>query len=145
MNKIINEIKLDFDDVLIKPKRSKLNSRSEVSITRSFKFLNSNVANGYGEKFVNSTKYIRSLYPDTIIIAGNVVTPEMVEELLLRGGVDIVKVGIGSGGVCTTRLKTGGYFLLYKNAKILYQVWADKVYHRFYRSYRCYLSCSKSV
>jgi len=201
MSKIINEIKLDFDDVLIKPKRSKLSSRSEVSLARSFKFLHSNrmlscvpiiaanmdttgsllmadelikydcltclhkhysintlleyyknltynydhvfystginksdldklnntfstlkqhgvrfpnvcvdVANGYSEKFVKAIKHIRSLYPEIIIMAGNVVTPEMVEELLLHGGVDIVKVGIGSGSVCTTRLKTGvGY------------------------------------
>jgi len=200
MQKIINDIKLNFDDVLIKPKRSKLGSRAEVALLRSFKFLHStrslscvplvaanmdttgtfymanaliehncltcihkhysvedfisfftniefkdfvfystginksdidklnqicfglqnlgfpfpniciDVANGYSEKFVKSVKHIRSLYPDVIIMAGNVVTPEMVEELLLHGGVDIVKVGIGSGSVCTTRLKTGiGY------------------------------------
>lgn len=199
--KIINDIKLDFDNVLIRPKRSKLGSRAEVSLSRSFRFLHSNrviscvpifaanmdttgsfsmanelnkyecltclhkhysiddlfnfyknltqnydnvfystginksdidklnaifsklqthnlrypnicidVANGYSEKFVKSIKHIRSLYPDIVIMAGNVVTPEMVEELLLHGGVDIVKIGIGSGSVCTTRLKTGiGY------------------------------------
>lgn len=198
--KIINELKLNFDDVLIRPKRSKLGSRSEVTLTRQFNFLHSNrilscvpiiaanmdttgtfnmadellkhqcitclhkhysieqlieyfsnlkfldytfystginkydldkltivfdtlknqnqnlpnicidVANGYSEKFVKATKHIRSLYPEIIIMAGNVVTPEIVEELLLHGGVDIVKVGIGSGSVCTTRLKTGiGY------------------------------------
>jgi GMP reductase len=200
MQKIINDIKLNFDDVLIKPKRSKLGSRAEVTLSRSFKFLHStrtincvplvaanmdttgtfamanalmshscltcihkhysmesfisffkdakfrdlifystgisksdldklnqtcfslqnlglplpniciDVANGYSEKFVKNVKHIRSLYPEVIIMAGNVVTPEMVEELLLHGGVDIVKVGIGSGSVCTTRLKTGiGY------------------------------------
>jgi GMP reductase len=201
MQKIINDTKLNFDDVLIRPKRSKLGSRADVSLTRSFKFLHSSrslscvpliaanmdttgtfdmaiklsehncltclhkhysvdtfidyytkiahnkdhifystginkndidklnqvcfglqnlgcsfpnicidVANGYSERFVKTVKQIRSLYPDSIIMAGNVVTPEMVEELLLHGGVDIVKVGIGSGSVCTTRLKTGiGY------------------------------------
>ena len=41
MQKIINELKLDFDDVLIKPKRSTLSSRSEVSLHREFKFANS--------------------------------------------------------------------------------------------------------
>ena len=41
MQKIINEIKLDFDDVLIRPKRSKLTSRSEVDISRTFSFLHS--------------------------------------------------------------------------------------------------------
>ena len=40
-------------------------------------------------------------------MAGNVCTPEMVQELILHGGVDIVKVGIGPGSACTTRLKTG--------------------------------------
>jgi len=202
MQKIINETKLDFDDVLIRPKRSTLNSRSEVCISRIFNFkysprelisvpimvanmdtvgtlemgkilaknqaitclhkhyspahyvslytdpniVNKNlifysvgtshkdieklteifialtnhgvslpnicvdIANGYTEKFVKTVSHIRKLYPEIIIMAGNVVTPEMVEELIIHGKVDIVKVGIGSGSVCTTRLKTGvGY------------------------------------
>jgi len=198
MQKIINEIKLDFDDVLIRPKRSTLNSRSEVDIIRTFKFAHSSrklscvpimvanmdtvgtiamgkslsiqsgitclhkhydedvlinlfvkttdfiwystgtsakdicklervfntikisggylpnvcldVANGYTEHFVKTATHIRKLFPEIIIMAGNVVTPEMVEELIIHGKVDIVKVGIGSGSVCTTRLKTGvGY------------------------------------
>jgi len=198
MQKIINELKLDFDDVLIKPKRSALGSRSEVSLHRNFTFAHStrsldcipimvanmdttgtmgmaqvmekhhsitclhkhysidnlvnyfqnepkftffstgishedlnklnlvfakltelgkqtpnicvDVANGYSEKFVKTVRHIREQYPETIIMAGNVVTPEMVEELIFHGKVDIVKVGIGSGSVCTTRLKTGiGY------------------------------------
>jgi len=188
------DVKLDFDDVLIKPKRSNLSSRSQVSISRIFKFPHSDrelncvpiiaanmdttgsiemnkvlsgfdcltclhkhykserlkehfgfprqyafystgisefdieklgyvydklqkkpnlcidVANGYNEKFVSIIKRIRDWYPDIIIMAGNVVTPEMTEELIFHGGVDIVKIGIGSGSVCTTRLKTGiGY------------------------------------
>jgi len=206
VQKIINELKLDFDDVLIKPRRSNLSSRSEVGLIRDFKFLYSprllscvpimvanmdttgtmamadktiehncitclhkhysvedvvtyftsrkdksdlvfystgvshsdiqkltaimnglkinglktnnislpniciDVANGYHEKFVKNIRHIRDLYPEIIIMAGNVVTPEMVEELIIHGKVDIVKVGIGSGSVCTTRLKTGvGY------------------------------------
>lgn len=199
--KIIQDIKLDFDDVLIRPKRSSLISRSDVSLNRSFHFVHSgrtmdcvpiisanmdttgsigmakvlsqlgcltclhkhydtetligfftnndteskhcfistgitnsdieklkhvftqvqnnhkplpnvciDVANGYSESFVNVIKKIRSMYPEIIILAGNVVTPEMTEELIFHGGVDIVKIGIGSGSVCTTRLKTGiGY------------------------------------
>lgn len=198
--KIDPNIKLDFDNVLIKPKRSNLSSRSEVSLGRSFRFPYSNrqldcvpifaanmdttgsfnmakellkhdcntclhkhysqedlvrffasnnfhnhvfystgisktdinkliqtytelkhmgvdlpnlcidVANGYSEHFVKTCKHLRSLYPEIIIMAGNVVTPEMTEELIMHGNVDIVKVGIGSGSVCTTRLKTGiGY------------------------------------
>jgi GMP reductase len=206
MQKIINETKLDFDDVLIRPKRSTLKSRSDVGLIRSFKFAHSSrqlncvpimganmdtvgtismaqsfsslgsitclhkhysedtlvdvftkpteiilsadtdliwystgtskkdieklesvfkkikanggkypnvcldVANGYTEQFVKTAAYIRKLFPEIIIMAGNVVTPEMVEELIIHGKVDIVKVGIGSGSVCTTRLKTGvGY------------------------------------
>lgn len=202
MQKIINEIKLDFDDVLIRPKRSSLNSRSEVCIQREFKFkysprkllavpimvanmdtvgtfgmakslgiqssitclhkhyktdeyiafytdpniVNKNlafysigtstkdiekamdvfkqikqqnysvpnicldVANGYTEQFVKTAYRLRNLFSESIIMAGNVVTQEMTEELIMHGQVDIVKVGIGSGSVCTTRLKTGvGY------------------------------------
>jgi len=73
------------------------------------KFICIDVANGYSEHFVNFVKQTRKLYPSKVIIAGNVVTGEMVEELLLAGA-DIIKVGIGPGSVCTTRLKTGvGY------------------------------------
>ena len=73
------------------------------------KFICIDVANGYSEHFVEHVNRTREAYPDKIIMAGNVVTGEMVEELLL-GGADIVKVGIGPGSVCTTRVKTGvGY------------------------------------
>ncbi|MEC3907905.1 GMP reductase [Tamlana sp. 2201CG12-4] len=191
------DIKLGFKDVMIRPKRSTLRSRSEVSLERSFKFMHSSyiwtgipimaanmdtvgtfemakalsekglftaihkhysindwntfssnspkgfenniavstgisesdsekllhifrsnpnlkficidVANGYSEYFADFVKRTREQYPDKVIIAGNVVTGEMVEELLLSGA-DIVKVGIGPGSVCTTRVKTGvGY------------------------------------
>lgn len=75
----------------------------------SLKFICIDVANGYSEHFADFVKQTRNLYPEKIIIAGNVVTGEMVEELLLSGA-DIVKVGIGPGSVCTTRVKTGvGY------------------------------------
>ncbi|XP_020617346.1 GMP reductase 2-like [Orbicella faveolata] len=67
------------------------------------------VANGYSEHFVEFVKTVRSKFPDHIIIAGNVVTGEMVEQLILNGA-DIIKVGIGPGSVCTTRRQTGvGY------------------------------------
>lgn len=73
------------------------------------KFICIDVANGYSEHFVDFVKRTRDQYPDKVIMAGNVVTGEMVEELLLSGA-DIVKVGIGPGSVCTTRVKTGvGY------------------------------------
>jgi GMP reductase len=190
--RIENEVKLDFKDVLIRPKRSTLSSRSEVDISRTFTFRNSgktwtgvpisasnmdttgtirlskvltkhkmftclhkfnkeedyrklteddlnhcalstginseemriavdnvkkfgfkflcmDVANGYTETFVEAVKFMRSELPDVTIIAGNVVTGEMVEELILAGA-DIIKAGIGPGSACTTRKQTGvGY------------------------------------
>ena len=195
--RIEQDIKLGFKDVMIRPKRSTLKSRSQVSLIRKFKFLHGakewegipvmaanmdtvgtfemaaalarhhlftaihkhysfeqwkqfmlltgksltehiaistgtgnkdadnldgllkafpqlrficvDVANGYSEHFVQFIKKTRNKYPGKVIIAGNVVTGEMVEELLLAGA-DIIKVGIGPGSVCTTRIKTGvGY------------------------------------
>ena len=73
------------------------------------KYLCIDVANGYSERFAGVVKEVRDKYPSLVIIAGNVVTGEMTEELILSGA-DIVKVGIGPGSVCTTRIKTGvGY------------------------------------
>ena len=193
------DVKLDFKDVLIRPKRSTLTSRSEVDLTRTFDFKSSgqslatvpliaanmdgvgtmamarafiahkmlvalhkyyptlelkgffesltpeeapyvfytmgikerdveqldallavmdegriasiciDVAYGYTERFVQFAGRVRARFPDKILMAGNVVTGEMVEELALAG-VDIIKVGIGPGSVCTTRKMTGvGY------------------------------------
>lgn len=191
--RIESDPKLDFKDVLIRPKRSTLASRSEVNIERSFRFLHGkqewkgfpliaanmdvtgtmnmaralnkfqamvslhkhypieklieffnsedskntfytlgandrdlekfekvkkqapvtkiclDVANGYTERFLNMLSRIREQNPDVVIMAGNVVTGDMTEALLLAGA-DIVKVGIGPGSVCTTRKMTGvGY------------------------------------
>jgi len=73
------------------------------------KYVCIDVANGYSERFVDFVGEFRIRYPSVVIIAGNVVTGEMTEELILNGA-DIVKVGIGPGSVCTTRLQTGvGY------------------------------------
>jgi GMP reductase len=73
------------------------------------KFICIDVANGYSEHFVSFVKQMREKNPEKVILAGNVVTGEMVEELLLAGA-DVIKVGIGPGSVCTTRVKTGvGY------------------------------------
>lgn len=79
------------------------------SLSEKLKFICIDVANGYSEQFVYFLKKIRECFPDKTICAGNVVTGEMVEELILSGA-DIVKVGIGPGSVCTTRVKTAiGY------------------------------------
>ena len=192
MNKIESEIKLDFHNVLIRPKRTTLNSRSEVELDRKINFKYSNIewygkpiiaanmsttgtfeiynilskhniitalhkfysisdylefkktspnpnlfmistgigdesfeklmsifkiidcnwicidiANGYISKLIEFCAKVRNAFPNKIIVAGNVVTRELVEELIINGMVDIVKVGIGPGSVCTTRIKTG--------------------------------------
>jgi GMP reductase len=72
----------------------------------SLKYVCVDVANGYSERFSDFIKQLRDAYPGIVIIAGNVVTGEMTEELILSGA-DIIKVGIGPGSVCTTRLQTG--------------------------------------
>jgi GMP reductase len=80
-----------------------------ISSFPELKFICIDVANGYSEQFVDFVKRARDIHNDKIIFAGNVVTGEMVEELLLAGA-DVIKVGIGPGSVCTTRIKTGiGY------------------------------------
>ncbi len=191
--RIENEIKLDFKDVLIRPKRSTLNSRNHVDIHREFRFYHTgaqwkgfpliaanmdvtgtmamaralgrlgaltalhkhyperqlveffasedgahafyslgvtqadldklaavaaraplrficlDVANGYSEKFLDVVKRVREAHPACVLMAGNVVTGDMTEALILAGA-DIVKIGIGPGSVCTTRRVTGvGY------------------------------------
>jgi GMP reductase len=73
------------------------------------KYLCMDIANGYSEHFAQHVKKVRDAFPHIVIIAGNVVTGEMTEELILNGA-DIIKVGIGPGSVCTTRIQTGvGY------------------------------------
>lgn len=80
-----------------------------LALNDSLRFICIDVANGYSEHFVQYVSKVRKQHPEKVIIAGNVVTGEMVEELILKGA-DIVKVGIGPGSVCTTRVKTGvGY------------------------------------
>ncbi|QCI26190.1 GMP reductase [Buchnera aphidicola] len=80
-----------------------------IALSPLLQYICIDVANGYSEYLIDFIKKIRSKFPDKVICSGNVVTGEMVEALLLAGS-DIVKVGIGPGSVCTTRLKTGvGY------------------------------------
>jgi GMP reductase len=82
------------------------NLQDVVSYTNS-KWICIDVANGYMECFVDFCKKVRKLYPNKIIVAGNVVTGEMVNNLVTKAGVDIIKVGIGSGSACLTRRQTG--------------------------------------
>jgi len=75
----------------------------------NLKYICMDIANGYSDHFAQHVRKVRENFPNLVIIAGNVVTGEMTEELILAGA-DIVKVGIGPGSVCTTRIQTGvGY------------------------------------
>jgi len=79
------------------------------SYEADIKFVCIDVANGYSEYFVDFVRRFKERNPNITLIAGNVVTADMTQELILAGA-DIVKVGIGPGSVCTTRIKTGvGY------------------------------------
>lgn len=78
-------------------------------LINNFSFICIDVPNGYLERFLDAIKLVRNLCPEHIIIAGNVVTNEMTEQIILSGA-DIVKVGIGPGSACTTRKMAGvGY------------------------------------
>jgi GMP reductase len=78
-------------------------------VSNKLKYVCMDIANGYSDHFAQHVKKVRDKFPNLVIIAGNVVTGEMTEELILNGA-DIVKVGIGPGSVCTTRIQTGvGY------------------------------------
>ncbi|MEZ8087889.1 GMP reductase [Vibrio sp. 1S139] len=80
-----------------------------MALSDEFVFICIDIANGYSEHLVEYVQKVRAEFPTKVISAGNVVTGDMVEELILAGA-DIVKVGIGPGSVCTTRVKTGvGY------------------------------------
>ena len=82
------------------------NMQDVLSSFPDVKMITIDVANAYHQNFVDFIKQVRDEYPDKVIVAGNVVTPEMVEELIINGA-DMVKIGIGPGSVCTTRTMTG--------------------------------------
>ena len=78
-------------------------------VENNLKYVCMDIANGYSQHFTAHVRKVRDAFPHIVIIAGNVVTGEMTEELILAGA-DIIKVGIGPGSVCTTRIQTGvGY------------------------------------
>lgn len=101
-NYVAMSIGITDDDII------KLNT-VKFSLANTLKYICVDVANGYTETFSDKIAQIRDNHPSLIIIAGNVVTGEMTEELILRGA-DIAKVGVGPGSVCRTRTQTGvGY------------------------------------
>ena len=86
-----------------------LRTRNIISAFTEINYICIDVANGYTENFIGFVRTMRKAFPSKVIIAGNVVTADMTEALILAGA-DVVKVGIGPGSVCTTRAKTGvGY------------------------------------
>jgi GMP reductase len=106
----------DFQDMIIDKEYfmistgisdSDLQRLNEIIERIDVKFICIDIANGYLEPLIHFCSEVRKLYPDKVLVAGNVVSKEITEELILRGGVDIVKVGIGPGSACTTRLQTG--------------------------------------
>jgi GMP reductase len=87
----------------------KIKAIQKAKLMDNFSFICIDVPNGYLNRFLETVKMIRKMFPEHIIIAGNVVTNEMTEEIILAGA-DIVKIGIGPGSACTTRRMTGvGY------------------------------------
>ena len=81
----------------------------KTAVNNKLKYVCIDIANGYSEHFVDHVRRVRAEFADLVIIAGNVVTADQTQELILNGA-DIVKVGIGPGSVCTTRIQTGvGY------------------------------------
>ena len=86
-----------------------LNDAFAEEFSINFDFFCLDVANGYSQRFIDFVKEVRETWPSKVLIAGNVVTAEMTEALLLAGA-DIIKIGIGPGSVCTTRKVAGvGY------------------------------------
>lgn len=101
--------KLNYAFVSVGIAEADFKKLKEIMAIKDIHFICLDVANGYTERFVSCLEHLREEYPNSVIMAGNVVTGEMVEELVLSGA-DIVKIGIGPGSVCTTREKTGvGY------------------------------------
>ena len=87
-----------------------VSKRIKEQFGKEVKLIMVDIANGYLDRLIHVCASLRQQLPEAILIAGNVVNPEGVYELVHKGMCDIVKVGIGSGAACTTRLKTGvGY------------------------------------
>ena len=101
--------RLDYAIVSIGIKDRDVEKFHDVYKKVNLKYVCIDVANGYSERFLDFLSIFRKKYKNIVMIAGNVVTSDQTQELILNG-VDIVKIGIGSGSVCTTRIKTGvGY------------------------------------
>jgi GMP reductase len=106
-NKKLLESNQDYFAITIGMGSRELDRLKELSEKMTFKGICVDVANGYMDRFVSFCSEVREAFPDHVIFAGNVVCAMMTRRLILDGGVDVVKVGIGGGSACTTRIKTG--------------------------------------
>ena len=105
----LSKLRLMHSCVMSGISKQELTELVHIAKRYSVSFVGLDVANGYTKNFVEAVSYVRESLPDATIIAGNVVTGDMTSELLMAGA-DIIKVGVGPGSVCTTRIKTGvGY------------------------------------
>jgi len=103
------EINPDHLAISVGTNKKEYEKAKEIIATCNLNWICIDIANGYSEHFVDFVRKVRKDHPKMNIIAGNVVTADMTQELILAGA-DIVKVGIGPGSVCTTRIQTGvGY------------------------------------
>jgi len=80
--------------------------RTEALIEAGTDVLVVDIAHGHSENAINTVKNIKKAFPDCELIAGNVATSKGTEDLI-KAGVDAVKVGVGSGSICITRVITG--------------------------------------
>ena len=106
-NKELLESNQDLFALTIGKSQNELDRLLEISTQIDFKIICIDIANGYLESFVDFCSEVRDYFPDQIIVAGNVVCPVMTRRLIVEANVDVVKVGIGGGSACTTRIKTG--------------------------------------
>tara|TARA_A100001015_G_scaffold319257_1_gene441606 strand:+ start:307 stop:1335 length:1029 start_codon:yes stop_codon:yes gene_type:complete len=106
-NKKLLEENPDYFAITIGMGGKELDRLKELSKKLTFKGICIDIANGYLDKFVNFCIEVREAFPEHVIFAGNVVCAEMTRRLILEAGVDVVKIGIGGGSACTTRIKTG--------------------------------------
>ena len=80
--------------------------RSESLLESGADILVVDIAHGHSENALNAVRNIKKAFPDCELIAGNVATAQGAEDLI-KAGVDAVKVGVGSGSICITRVITG--------------------------------------
>ena len=105
----MSNAKLDPDYFMISTgiSESGMNNLYEMVDVTNAKWICVDVANGYMEQVIQYCKKLRVVFPNNIIVAGNIATREMAEALIINGKVDVVKIGIGPGSACLTRQKTG--------------------------------------